>query len=104
MEYLTCIYFENQDFAIKYWRDRGAPLEKLILGFPTYGRTFRLSSGATSVGAPVSGPATAGPYTREAGFWSYYEVNVKHKKQYCMTQLEMNASSEMLKPRHHKLS
>lgn len=60
---------------MKYWRDKGAPIEKLILGFPTHGRTFRLSSGATNVAAPVSGPATAGPYTREAGFWSYYEVN-----------------------------
>ncbi|KAK7880269.1 hypothetical protein WMY93_030636 [Mugilogobius chulae] len=26
------------------------------------------------VGASASGPASAGPYTREAGFWSYYEI------------------------------
>ncbi|XP_037629459.1 acidic mammalian chitinase-like [Sebastes umbrosus] len=67
------IYY-NVDFAIKYWRDKGAPLEKLILGFTTYGRTFRTSSAANGVGAPASGPASAGPYTREAGFWSYYEI------------------------------
>ncbi|XP_066526387.1 acidic mammalian chitinase-like [Hoplias malabaricus] len=67
------IYF-NTDSAMKYWRDQGAPAEKLRMGFATYGRTFRLSSTASGVGAPASGPASAGPYTREAGFWSYYEI------------------------------
>lgn len=60
---------------MKYWRDQGAPLEKLIVGFATYGRTFRTLSAGTGVGAPASGPASAGPYTREGGFWSYYEVS-----------------------------
>ncbi|KAM9855515.1 acidic mammalian chitinase-like [Aulostomus maculatus] len=67
------IYF-NVDFAMKYWRDKGAPLEKLNVGFATYGRTFRTSSEANGVAAPASGPASAGPFTREAGFWSYYEI------------------------------
>ncbi|XP_063765852.1 acidic mammalian chitinase-like isoform X2 [Eleginops maclovinus] len=67
------IYF-NTDFAMKYWRDNGAPVEKLRMGFATYGRTFRLTSSDTGVGAPASGAASAGPYTREAGFWSYYEI------------------------------
>ncbi|XP_068453168.1 acidic mammalian chitinase-like [Clinocottus analis] len=66
--------FYNVDFAMKYWRDQGAPVEKLMLGFTTYGRTFRTSSAANGVGASTSGPASAGPYTREAGFWSYYEI------------------------------
>lgn len=60
---------------MKYWRDQGAPAEKLIVGLTTYGRTFRLSSAATGLGAPASGPASAGPFTREPGFWSYYEVS-----------------------------
>lgn len=60
---------------MKYWRDNGTPLEKLRMGFASYGRTFRLTSSNTGVGAPASGPASAGPYTREAGFWSYYEVH-----------------------------
>ncbi|MBN3303339.1 CHIA chitinase, partial [Amia calva] len=64
----------NIDFAMKYWRDQGAPVEKLLMGFPTYGRTFRLTSPENGVGAPASGAASAGPYTREAGFWSYYEI------------------------------
>ncbi|XP_005951822.1 acidic mammalian chitinase [Haplochromis burtoni] len=67
------IYF-NIDYAMKYWRDNGTPLEKLRMGFASYGRTFRLTSSNTGVGAPASGPASAGPYTREAGFWSYYEI------------------------------
>ncbi|XP_004689553.1 PREDICTED: acidic mammalian chitinase-like [Condylura cristata] len=67
-------YF-NCDYAMKYWRDNGVPAEKLIMGFPTYGRTFRLSTSDTSVCAPVSGAGSSGPYTREAGFWAYYEVD-----------------------------
>ncbi|KAJ8016748.1 hypothetical protein DPEC_G00010580 [Dallia pectoralis] len=66
-------YF-NVDFAMKYWRDRGAPAEKLMMGFPTYGRTFRTVSASSGVGAPATGPASAGPYTGEGGFWSYYEI------------------------------
>ncbi|XP_052396005.1 acidic mammalian chitinase-like isoform X2 [Carassius gibelio] len=67
------IYF-NTDFAMTYWRDQGAPVEKLRMGFATYGRTFHLASAASGVGAPTSGPGSAGKYTREPGFWSYYEV------------------------------
>ncbi|XP_061642110.1 acidic mammalian chitinase-like [Phyllopteryx taeniolatus] len=67
------IYF-NTDYAMKYWRDNGTPVEKLRMGFAAYGRTFRLTSADTGVGAPASGPASAGPFTREAGFWSYYEI------------------------------
>ncbi|KAL6119286.1 uncharacterized protein ACO6RY_03891 [Pungitius sinensis] len=67
------IYY-NVDFSMKYWRDKGAPLEKLIVGIATYGRTFRTLSVASGLGAATSGPASAGSYTREAGFWSYYEI------------------------------
>uniref|UniRef100_A0A8D3CH13 Acidic mammalian chitinase n=1 Tax=Scophthalmus maximus TaxID=52904 RepID=A0A8D3CH13_SCOMX len=67
------VYF-NTDFSMRYWRDKGTPAEKLNMGFATYGRTFRLSTQASGVGAPASGPAAAGVFTREAGFWSYYEI------------------------------
>ncbi|KAM6977590.1 acidic mammalian chitinase-like [Aplochiton taeniatus] len=67
------VYF-NVDFAMKYWRDQGAPVEKLNVGFATYGRTFRTTSAPNGIGAAASGPATAGTYTREAGFWAYYEI------------------------------
>ncbi|MEQ2272128.1 hypothetical protein XENORESO_015124, partial [Xenotaenia resolanae] len=60
--------------SVTYWRIQGAPAEKLLLGFPTYGRTYRLSTSASGLGAPSNGPADAGPYTRTAGFWAYYEI------------------------------
>ncbi|XP_060628428.2 acidic mammalian chitinase-like [Anolis sagrei] len=66
-------YF-NCDKAMNYWVEQGATPEKLLMGFSNYGRTFRLSSDDTSVGAPASGPGSAGKYTREEGYWSYYEV------------------------------
>ncbi|XP_068449545.1 chitinase, acidic.1 [Clinocottus analis] len=65
---------QNINSSITHWLALGAPAEKILLGFPTYGRTYRLTSGATGLGAPSNGPADAGPYTRTAGFWSYYEV------------------------------
>ncbi|XP_061582516.1 acidic mammalian chitinase-like [Cololabis saira] len=62
------------DSALSRWLDLGAPAEKLLLGFPTYGRTNRLTTGANGLGAPSNGPAEAGPYTRTEGFWAYYEI------------------------------
>ncbi|CAJ1084728.1 chitotriosidase-1-like [Xyrichtys novacula] len=64
----------NTDYAMRYWKDNGTPAEKLNMGFATYGRTFRLSTSSSQVGAPASGAAAAGTFTREAGFWSYYEI------------------------------
>ncbi|XP_078054038.1 acidic mammalian chitinase-like [Mustelus asterias] len=68
------LMYYNVDYAAKYWRDNGAPAEKLLVGFPTYGRGFTLSSSETDLGAPVSGAAHAGPYTWSPGFLSYYEL------------------------------
>ncbi|XP_075052136.1 acidic mammalian chitinase-like [Mixophyes fleayi] len=68
------IYF-NTVFAMNYWRDNGTPADKLIVGFPTYGRTFRNPNpNNCNVGTPMSGAGSAGQYTREAGFWAYYEI------------------------------
>jgi len=64
----------NINSSISHWLLRGAPADKLLLGMPTYGRTFRLATGSNSLGAPANGPADAGPYTRTEGFWSYYEL------------------------------
>ncbi|KAA0707764.1 Acidic mammalian chitinase [Triplophysa tibetana] len=63
------------DFALKYWQSNGVPAEKLLVGFPTFGRTFNLTNPTnTSVGAPASGPGPAGPFTKQAGIWAYYEI------------------------------
>uniref|UniRef100_A0A8C3BM77 GH18 domain-containing protein n=1 Tax=Cairina moschata TaxID=8855 RepID=A0A8C3BM77_CAIMO len=68
------IYF-NVDYAMNYWKNNGAPAEKLLVGFPTYGHNFILQNPSdTAVGAPASGPGPAGPYTRQAGFLAYYEI------------------------------
>ncbi|XP_071474876.1 acidic mammalian chitinase [Marmota flaviventris] len=65
----------NVDYVMKYWRDNGASAEKLIVGFPTYGHNFLLRNPSDNgIGAPTSGAGPAGPYTREAGFWAYYEI------------------------------
>lgn len=65
----------NVDAAIKYWLAQGAPPEKIILGMGTYGHSFTLASSAScAIGAPATGPGTAGPYTREAGMLGYNEI------------------------------
>ncbi|XP_075966670.1 acidic mammalian chitinase-like [Anarhichas minor] len=69
----SMIYF-NVDYAMNYWKSNGAPAEKLLVGFATYGHTFLLASSNTAVGAPASGPGAAGPFTRQTGFWAYYEI------------------------------
>ncbi|VDI26188.1 Hypothetical predicted protein, partial [Mytilus galloprovincialis] len=64
----------NIDFAVKMWLNGGTPKHKLIVGMATYGRSFTLRSLAdTGFGAPTTGQGTAGTYTREKGFQSYYE-------------------------------
>ncbi|XP_029169671.1 chitotriosidase-1-like isoform X1 [Nylanderia fulva] len=65
----------NVDASVRYWLDSGCPREKLILGVPFYGRAFTLSdSNQNGLGAPIKGPGTAGPYTREGGMLGYNEI------------------------------
>ncbi|KAM9690659.1 acidic mammalian chitinase [Dama dama] len=65
----------NVEYAMNYWKSNGAPAEKLIVGFPAYGHSFTLREASNNgIGAPTSGAGPAGPYTREAGFWAYYEI------------------------------
>ncbi|CAH1799440.1 unnamed protein product [Owenia fusiformis] len=65
----------NQEYAVNRFINEGTPPEKLILGIPLYGRTFRLSTSATGLGAPTATfGAPSGPITNEEGFMSYYEI------------------------------
>nr|XP_035935462.1 chitotriosidase-1 isoform X1 [Halichoerus grypus] len=65
----------NVDSAVQLWLQRGTPANKLILGMPTYGRSFTLASPSdTGVGAPATGPGTPGPFTNQGGLLAYYEV------------------------------
>lgn len=71
---LAYSFISPKDNAVKYWKSKGAPPKKIILGIPAYGRTFTLSTSQNGVKAPTSGPGTAGVYTKERGFLAYYEV------------------------------
>jgi chitinase len=63
------------DFSAREWVKKGAPKEKLLIGMPTYGRSFTLVNGSQfDIGAPASGGGTTGKFTNEAGFLSYYEI------------------------------
>uniref|UniRef100_A0A3Q3ERW3 Chitinase-3-like protein 2 n=1 Tax=Labrus bergylta TaxID=56723 RepID=A0A3Q3ERW3_9LABR len=66
--------YSNTASALEYWRDQGAPEEKLNMGISAYGRAFSLSSNSSAVGAPASGPGEEGCYTGEEGFWASYET------------------------------
>ncbi|CAM5170754.1 unnamed protein product [Eretmochelys imbricata] len=63
----------NVDYAVRYWRSKGAPAEKLIMGIPTYGRSFTLFS-KTGISVPVSGPGLPVPFTQKAGLLAYSEI------------------------------
>ncbi|XP_071550046.1 probable chitinase 10 [Panulirus ornatus] len=63
------------DFSIREWKKEGAPAQKIMVGMPTYGRSFTLSDVAKfDIGAEVTGGGVQGRYTQEAGFMAYYEV------------------------------
>uniref|UniRef100_A0A3Q3F9K5 Chitinase-3-like protein 1 n=1 Tax=Labrus bergylta TaxID=56723 RepID=A0A3Q3F9K5_9LABR len=68
------IYSNTVSLALEYWRDQGAPEEKLNMGLGAFGRAFSLSSNSSAVGAPASGPGEEGCYTGEEGFWASYET------------------------------
>ncbi|XP_031232001.1 oviduct-specific glycoprotein [Mastomys coucha] len=62
-------------YAMNYWRKLGTPTDKLIMGFPTYGRTFHLLKESKNGWQAASmGPASPEKYTKQAGFLAYYEV------------------------------
>ncbi|CAF4129213.1 unnamed protein product [Adineta steineri] len=65
----------NQDFGIAIWLRNGAPAHKLVLGIPLFARTFFLAhANQNELRSPTIGNGTEGPFTRSAGFLSYFEV------------------------------
>jgi len=65
----------NIDATIKFYMSRGASRHKLVLGIPTYGRSYTLANpDAHEIGSPTSGPGKMGPGTKEDGYMAYYEI------------------------------
>ncbi|UJR15985.1 hypothetical protein I4U23_002904 [Adineta vaga] len=65
----------NQDFGISIWLKSGAPAHKLVLGIPLFARTFLLArADQNELRSPTIGNGTEGPFTRSAGFLSYFEI------------------------------
>lgn len=63
------------DNAASLWVKMGAPKEKLVIGMPTYGRSFTLANvDKHGPNAPATGGGREGVYTKESGFLAYYEI------------------------------
>jgi len=67
------------DFAANYWVSEGCPKHKLVVGIPTYGRSWTLSGWQTSLNSPAKGPGMPGPLSKAEGFLAYNEI-CKHVK------------------------
>ena len=68
--------FLKQPFRVTHWLAKGCPKHKLIVGIPTYGRSWTLSSSSTEIGSSASGPGNAGTYSEESGLLLYNEICV----------------------------
>ncbi len=77
LEYLVVFFkYILKDFGISIWLKNGAPAHKLVLGIPLFARTFLLARvDQNELHSPTIGNGTEGPFTRSAGFLSYFEVN-----------------------------
>ncbi|XP_046144789.1 chitinase-3-like protein 2 isoform X2 [Osmia bicornis bicornis] len=61
----------NVNFSTQYWLSKGMPREKLIIGIPTYGHSYRLDNPLNrGLLAPANGFGKLG----KMGFVSYYTV------------------------------
>ena len=62
--------------AAAHWVAKGCPAYKLVVGIPTYGRSWTLASWASHQGveAPAAGAGQAGPITRAEGYLAYSEI------------------------------
>ena len=68
--------FLDQDYGIGIWLKNGAPAHKLVLGVPLFARSFLLARpDQHELHSPTIGNGTEGPFTRSAGFLSYFEVS-----------------------------
>merc|ERR1711892_138669 len=66
----------NINDTINFYIENGMPKEKMNVGLATYGRGFTLPQGSDETGlyCPAVGGIPMGPYTRQDGIWTYYEI------------------------------
>ena len=64
----------NSDFAAMYWINKGMPANKINLGIPLYGVSWKLTSNTIVPPSPAAGAGAAGPITSTPGFLAYYEI------------------------------
>ncbi|CAG9799340.1 unnamed protein product [Chironomus riparius] len=65
----------NINATIHYYLKNGADRDKLVLGIPTYGRSYTLfNPESNEIGSPADGPGEQGDATREKGYLAYYEI------------------------------
>lgn len=66
------------DYTVRAYLAAGVPADKLVLGMPTYGRSYGTAS-SNLPNSPLTSPWNANPpkgrCTGEAGFISFYEMN-----------------------------
>uniref|UniRef100_A0ABD2W725 GH18 domain-containing protein n=1 Tax=Trichogramma kaykai TaxID=54128 RepID=A0ABD2W725_9HYME len=68
---------ENIDYQSKYWLNNGMPGTKVVIGIPTFARTWKLTAESEAAGVPpvtAEGPGVEGPHTKIPGIMSYAEV------------------------------
>lgn len=67
-----------QKWVADYWLKKGTPRDKMVIGFPLFGRGFTLKdTNNFAIGAEATAGSHAGPFTKEIGYISYFEVCIE---------------------------
>lgn len=70
------VYAETVSENVERILKQGCDPNKVIMGIPTYGRTYTLKdANKNGVGVSVEGPGEPGPYTLSNGSLGFNEVN-----------------------------
>ncbi|KAJ8319306.1 hypothetical protein KUTeg_004397, partial [Tegillarca granosa] len=64
----------NIKWVAEYWVSLGAPKQLLNIGLATFGRSFKLATSSTGIGASATGQPSKGKHTKQASILSYYEA------------------------------
>ena len=69
--------YRNQrtaDFAINSWIEKGMSRDKILLGIPLFGKSWKLTSDKIAPPAPAAVAGEPGKFTNDAGTMAYYEI------------------------------